>query len=396
VAAFRGGDVRDQGDEALLESFSKARFFDTSLDLSGIDLDRMMARYIPPRAYSRERLFSAMANREPVVLAGHPTPVRSPLDRLSLDDAARRIVDCIADSSEEATYTVTMRASGRKVQLRPCEIVELWNQKTDVFGITDLYIRQTFMEELIDPAGLSKFNLLLSASHAARKQEMFSLVVSSEGMVTDSHSDDPDSNNFCLMGKKLWICWDTYSGVAAGLQDVERMLLTTIPQFDMKVWLSLSSARWCIVGPNDTLFLPANFTHKVITLEHYLGVGGFYVSLPNCLSLIGDWIYRGPLWSKLDKKSVKATLIGDISLAIQRTISRIRDCSSASREALGYDFLELSARKLIRRLPRNQMAMLWSDPRFRNIAETIDAPWPLSNELPVSFQLKSGPSWQCH
>lgn len=384
--------MRDEGQEVLRESLSKARSFDASIDLSRIDIDRMMARYVPPRAYSRERLFKAMADREPVVLAGHPSPVRPPLDVLSLRDAARCIVDRIADSSDEATYTVTMRAEGRRVQLRPCEIADLFHKRTDVFGISDLYIRNTFMEDLIDPAGLSTFNLLLKASHDARRQEMFSFVISAEGMITDSHSDDPDSSNFCLDGRKLWIFWETYSGLAAGLQDAERLLLTKIPRFDIKVWLSLPSARWCIVGPNDTLFLPANLTHKVITLEHYVGVGSFYVSLPNCLSLIADWIYRGPLWSKLDKKSRNAMLIGDISLAVQKAILRLRDCSSAVGEALGYDFLNLSAQNLIRCMPRSQMAMLWSDPRFRNIAETVAAPWPLSNDLPVAFQLGNNPS----
>lgn len=379
--------MRDGSQEALWESLSKARSFDASIDLSRIDFDHMMGRYVPPRAYSRERLFKAMADREPAVLAGHPSPVRSPLDALGLRAAARGIVKRMAESSDEATYSVTMRADGRRVQLRPREIAEFWHKQTEVFGISDLYIRNTFMEELIDPSGLSHFNLLLKASHLARSQEMFSFVISAEGMVTDSHSDDPDSSNFCLEGRKLWIFWDTYAGLAAGLQDAERLLLTTIPRFDIKVWLSMPSARWCIVGPNDTLFLPANFTHKVITLENYVGVGGFYVSLPNCLSLIADWIYRGPLWSKLDKKSSKAMLIGDISSAVQKTILRLRDCSPAVGQALGYGFLNLSAQNVIRRLPRSQMAMVWSDPRFRNIAENIAAPWPLSNDLPLAFQL---------
>lgn len=379
--------MSDEGQEALWESLSKARSFDPSIDLSRSDIDRMIALYVRPRAYSRDCLFKAMADREPVVLAGYPSPVRSPLDVLSLREAARCIINCIADSSDEATYTVTMHDDGRRVQLRPCEIAELWRRKTDVFGITDLYIRNTFMEELIDPKGLSNFNLLLKASRGASSQEQFSFVISAEGMITNSHSDDPDSSNFCLEGRKLWIFWDTYTGLAAGLQDAERLLLTTIPRFDINVWLSMPSARWCIVGPNDTLFLPANFTHKVITLENYVGVGGFYVSLPNCLSLIADWIYRGPLWSKLDKKSRNAMLIGDISLAVQETILRLRDCSPAVSGALGYDFLNLSARNVIQRMPRSQMAMLWSDPRFRNIAETVAAPWPLSNDLPVAFQL---------
>ncbi|RUX69950.1 hypothetical protein EN925_05635 [Mesorhizobium sp. M7A.F.Ca.US.006.04.2.1] len=387
AAAFRGINVWDGNQEALWESVSKAGSFDPSIDLSRIDYDRMMARYVPPQEYSRERLFEAMANREPAVLVGHPSPVRSPLDVLGLRDAAHCIVKRMAESSDEATYSVVMRAEGRRVQLRPCEIAELWQKQTEVFGISDLYIRNTFMEELIDPSRLSSFNLLLKASDKARSQEMFSFVISAEGMVTDSHSDDPDSSNFCLEGRKLWIFWDTYAGLAAGLQDVERLLLTTSPQFDMKVWLSMPSARWCIVGPNDTLFLPANFTHKVITLEHYVGVGGFYVSLPNCLSLIADWIYRGPLWSKLDRKSSKAMLIGDIALAVQKTILRLRDCDLAIGQALGYDFLELAAQNVIRRLPQSQMAMLWSDPRFRNIADNIAAPWPFSNNVPLAFQL---------
>ena len=123
------------------------------------------------------------------------------------------------------------------------------------------------MEEVIAPEVLSAFNLLTRSSPGARRQEMFSFVISSRGHLTDSHSDAPDSSNFCFTGRKLWLAWDTYEGAGYGLQDVERTPVKGRARFDMRSWLSLRSARWFLVNPGETLFLPASMTHKVITLE---------------------------------------------------------------------------------------------------------------------------------
>jgi len=102
------------------------------------------------------------------------------------------------------------------------------------------------------------------------------LVISSQGNVTDSHSDDPDGSNHCFVGRKLWLAWDTFEGRAAGLQDCSRDLVRERARFDLATFAALPSACWWTVGAGETLFLPGRLTHRVITLEPYIGIGSFY------------------------------------------------------------------------------------------------------------------------
>ena len=208
---------------------------------------------------------------------------------------------------------------------------------------------------------------------------MFSFVISSRGYVTDSHSDAPDSSNFCFVGKKLWFSWDTYEGIGAGLQDVERMAVAGRARFDIESWLSLRSARWFLVGPNETLFLPSHLTHKVITIEPYVGVGSFFIALPNCLRMLSHWISKGPLWSKRDSTGHSDALIGEIAHSVRDTVIKLRDAPQIERLKWGYDYLEPSAKYFTMSCPVATFRTLWLDPRFRCVAEIIPAPWPLLN-----------------
>jgi hypothetical protein len=232
------------------------------------------------------------------------------------------------------------------------------------------------MEDVIAPEVLSGFNLLPHSSVGASKQEMFSFVISSRGHVTDSHSDAPDSSNFCFVGKKLWLAWDTYEGMRHGLQDVERVPVYRKARFDMEEWLSLRSARWFLVNPGETLFLPAHLTHKVVTLEAYIGLGGFFVALPNSLRLLSHWIARGPLWSKRDSTGDRDNLLGEIAQSVRDSVLYLRGASLKERQQWGYDYLERSAEYFIKTCPIARFRTLWADPRFRCVADTIHVPWP--------------------
>ena len=69
--------------------------------------------------------------------------------------------------------------------------------------------------------------------------------------------------------------WDTQEGRKAGLEDVERDIVYGRAAFDLPTFCKLDSARWLTVGPEETLFLPGRFTHRVVTVERYLGFGSF-------------------------------------------------------------------------------------------------------------------------
>ena len=236
------------------------------------------------------------------------------------------------------------------------------------------------MEQVIAPEVLSGFNLLPRSSPDARRQEMFSFVISSRGHLTDSHSDAPDSSNFCFAGRKLWLAWDTYEGARYGLQDVERVPVRGRARFDMQSWLSLRSARWLLVNPGETLFLPASMTHKVVTLESFIGVGGFFLALPNCLRLLSHWIVRAPLWSKRDLTGAHDNLVGDRRLH-SRSAARLRRASARERRQWGHDHLASSAATFIATCPAGQLRSLSSDPRFPALS-----PRPFRQPGPCPFR----------
>jgi hypothetical protein len=317
-----------------------------------------------------------MYSGEPAVVKGFPKPLRPPFRELRPAEAGYAVIDWLARRRSRERHRIRTGPTGACRRLTLSEIASKWQAGETPFGVTDLHIRGTMMEEVIAPEVLSRFNLLTRSSPGARRQEMFSFVISSRGHLTDSHSDAPDSSNFCLTGRKLWLAWDTYEGARCNLEDVERVSVSGRARFDMQSWLSLRSARWLLVNPGETLFLPATMTHKVITLDSYVGVGGFFLALPNCLRLLAHWILRAPLWSKRDLTGEHDYLVGDIAETVRDLLMQLRRASMRERRQWGHDFLESSAVAFIKTRPIGQLRSLWSDPRFRRVADVIPAPWP--------------------
>jgi hypothetical protein len=181
----------------------------------------------------------------------------------------------------------------------------------------------------IDCSRLGDFNLLAGARGAVGAQEMLTIVVSSAGAFTDSHSDDPDGSNHCFVGKKLWLVWDTLEGLSRGLEDVERCTLTSRASFSISKFLSIPGSRWFTVEPGQTLFLPGHLTHKVITLEPYLGVGSFFVMLPSYLHTLLRWSRHSPLSAQTLPSHRVFELIDKIT---RRVIHKLRLLAHASQE----------------------------------------------------------------
>jgi hypothetical protein len=363
--------------ENLWTTLQEGGLYDTTLKISYGSFPRMLRQYVPPTPFARQTLFERMLAGEPGVYTGFPTPSRGPISRLPPHEAGPAIINWLNRQRSREKHRIYTGPVGVRRELTLQQIAKKWQLNRTKFGVTDLHIRNTNMEEIINLDELSAFNILCHSSFRARAQEMFSFVISSRGYVTDSHSDAPDSSNFCFVGKKLWLSWDTYEGIGAGLQDVERMAVAGRARFDIESWLSLRSARWFLVRPNETLFLPSHLTHKVITIEPYVGVGSFFIALPNCLRMLSHWISKGPLWSKRDSTGYSDALIGEIAHSVQDTVMKLRDASQIDRLTWGYDYLEPSAKHFIMSCPVATFRTLWLDPRFRGVAETIHAPWPL-------------------
>jgi len=364
--------------EDLWPALQTATRFDQTLRIDRRLFDRMLEHYVAPVPYRRATFFHRMSAAEPTVVKGFAKPLRAPFDKLPPAQAGHALIDWLARRRNRRRHRVRTGTAGVCRMLTLSEIASKWQAGRTRFGVTDLHIRGTVMAQVIAPEVLSRFNLLPRSSPGARRQEMFSFVISSRGHLTDSHSDAPDSSNYCFAGRKLWLAWDTYEGARYGLQDVERVPVNGRARFDMQSWLSLRSARWLLVNPGETLFLPANMTHKVITLESYIGVGGFFLALPNCLRLLSHWIVRAPLWSKRDLTGEHDNLVGEIADSVRDLLMELRQAPARERRQWGYDHLESSAAAFIETCPTGQLRSLWSDPRFRCVADAIPAPWPRS------------------
>lgn len=214
--------------------------------------------------------------------------------------------------------------------------------------VTDFHFRETRLEHAVDLRSLSEFNLLAHGGGSMAVQEMMTLVMSSQGAFTDSHSDDPDGSNHCVCGRKLWLVWDTQEGRKAGLEDVERDIVYGRAAFDLSAFCRLQSSRWLTVGPGETLFLPGRFTHRVITLERYLGFGSFFVSFPNLLQTITRWSILPPLWTVQRGNDHLVDTI--LAFAIGR-LRELLAASSSARDAWGLNHLRLGVRRWFRLTP---------------------------------------------
>lgn len=252
-----------------------------------------------------------MARGDPVVFDDLVVPFRR--SGLANDPAA--IAECFARALGRATRVpVRVGPSQRCRWLSVPELIRRWNSRRGVVNVTDLHIRGTPLTRLIDVAPLSDFNLLAGTRRRTiRELEILTLVISSSGGLTDSHTDDSDGSNHCFAGRKLWLIWDSATGMARGLEDVERCDVYDRAAFDIETFLSLPTARWFILAKGQTLFLPGDYAHKVITLDHYLGVGSFFVMLSNYLRTLVRWKRLAPLWSLSDSGRARGGLLDDVT-----------------------------------------------------------------------------------
>jgi hypothetical protein len=264
---------------------------------------------------------------------------------------------------------VQIGPSHRETRLEVREILRRWSGKRAIVGVTDLHIRNTRAEKAIDTHVLSHFNMLIRGSAELANQEMMTLVIASPGNVTDSHSDDPDGTNHCFFGKKLWLAWDTFEGLAAGLQDVERCAVYGSARFHMSRFLSLNSSRWFVVSSGDTLFLPGHLTHKVFTLEPYLGVGSFYISLPSSLATLTRWLWHRPLWAINDATNERAGLVDDAARTSLRIARCARNGSDRCRERWGFRYLPEAFAVWRKRVPTEVRRSVLTHPSVRSLID---------------------------
>lgn len=294
-------------------------------------------RQVPVVRYSRDRLFTSMVNGSPVIFNDFRVPLRGKRFR---DNKAELADACARLFPEGERVRVRAGPSHQRSYLLTPDLIRRWNGKRAVVNITDLRVRNTPLTKLIDTAPLSAFNLLPRSRRAdIQSLELLTLVISAAKGFSDSHTDDLDGSNHCFFGRKLWLVWDELSGLANGLEDVERCTVYDRAAFDMDVFLSLPSARWFVISEGQTLFLPANYAHKVVTLEHYLGIGSFFVMLPDYLRTLIYWQQLPPTWSITSPRYQRKCRVETVTDAVTNRVRSLMKAPAGLRRSWGLDHL---------------------------------------------------------
>ena len=299
--------------------WEQASSIDRTVSVKITDLDGLIKKRVNPQSYSRARLFSAMARGRICLFSDFSVPVLTQSVTNKLDYLLSGI-----ETSFHSNRNVTVQAGPRSrlSRVSVTQLMDRWKRSRAIVSVTDLHFRGTRFEKLVDISPLSDFNVLCSdpkfRTELMEQIEMMTLVISSKGNITDNHTDDCDGSNHCFVGKKLWLAWDRMEGRARGFQDVDRDGIVDTAAFDMKEFILMPSSRWFTVNDGETLFLPGSFTHKVITLEPYIGLGSFHVALPSYIRCLQRWI----LYDTLDVGPKK--LLEKINDAVIRRIQRLQ------------------------------------------------------------------------
>ena len=350
--------------------FCEAARFDHTISPGRTTESNLTGRRLQPIGFNRVTLFENMSRGKVSVFKDFPSPLRTKNLRDSInktDIVLNSLLECDID---QKIRVKTGRAKTEKY-LSIEQLVEKWRLSRAIINVTDFHFRNTRIERTIDPKRLSQFNLYPACGDAAADLEMMTLVMSTVGGFSDSHSDDSDGSNHCFVGKKLWLAWDTYEGLKAGLQDVDRVDVYSQCKFNMKTWLSLKSAQWFTVEDGQTLFMPGHLTHKVVTLKPYLGVGSFYLALPNFLRTISRWLARGANWELLEADGFRNDLYPDVFNSVTRKILSIRKASTAYQERWGYDFLPKARKQWHKEFARDRRTKFMRDPALPETSNQI-------------------------
>jgi len=257
--------------------FDEAIVIDEKMTVAPEDWSRMLKKRIKAVKYDSDIWFRNMADEVPSLFHTFPVPAVgvSTFSKAKLNTSVEKVVKALQGWRSQEKFRVRTGPRGTLKYLTVKELMKLWCGPRAIVSTTDLHIRETPMEKVIDVNALSEFNLLPHMHEDTSSLEMMSLIIGSAGAKTDSHSDDLDISNYCFCGAKLWLAWDTHEGLANGLDDRDRVPIGEHARFDMKTFLSLKSSRWVLVDDGNILYLPGNMAHRVVTLRDYIGVGAW-------------------------------------------------------------------------------------------------------------------------
>lgn len=346
-----------------IHEFEKASRFDKTIVLKEKFKKRLADTYIEPQSYSRSVLYNNMAQGHTTVFTDYPMQLAQKYDETTQEALIRNLKEGLP--KKERIY-IRAGESRTKYKVTINDTIERWLRGRSRFGVTDLHFRGTNFYNKVDAEAISYFNLLCHCPESVSFLEMLTLVISSEGIFSDSHSDDGDGSNHCFVGKKLWLAWDRNEGRKRGLQDCTVDPVYDQAKFDMETFLSLKSAHWFIISDNRTLFMPGNFTHKVITLEPYIGYGSFYVTIPGYANTLKRWILH-------ETGDVKGNFLEEMNQHSFRKMKQIAKGSSETRDKWGLNYLGHALRNWDKDLTTTQSKYLASHKTYGDFLNFVKA-----------------------
>lgn len=314
----------------MMALWHEAAAIDHTLHVAERDLPSLRRKRVRPIPYSRSQMFERMGRGEVSLFSN----LRVPVANGRHTDLRVTLIEGIRDGFPKSrTARIQKGRSSQRCRMKVPEVMRRWEGGRAILSVTDLHFRKTKFAKIVDTSSLSDFNILCNdpefGSEFIDMIEMMTLVISSAGNLTDNHADDCDGTNHCFVGRKLWLAWDRIEGKSAGFQDVDRDQVFDHAAFDMRAFLSMPSARWFTVEPRQTLFLPGSLAHKVITLEHYIGLGSFHVALPSYLRCLERWIIQDT------HDIIPKDLLGKIHKAVLRKLGEIQQSHGRKKEKWG-------------------------------------------------------------
>jgi hypothetical protein len=351
-------------DDDIREIWEAGARADSSIQFSDRHIAPLRTKRVLPEPYSRARLFEKMMLGEPVLFTGFVLPIATRNGENKSEAVAEMIRNGFPKDAKAHIQRGPSRIKGR---MRVPEVMRRWSGRRALISTIDLHFRGTPLSTQMALETLSDFNVLITGSEAMAEQEMMTVVIGAGGNVTSSHTDDPDGSNHCFTGRKLWMTWESFEGSAKGIQDDSRDDCDGKPRFDLDDFLTVDSARWWTITEGHTLFLPGKMTHRVITLEHYLGIGSFYLGLPGCIQNIARWHEHEPIW--LSRNPEYTFLLGEITRAVTSRIRMLRHATDADRERWGIAYVRETVARWEREEREERRRELLANADFAELVE---------------------------
>jgi len=344
------------------EIFAKAAEYDRYVRPDKRDLEKLAQIELQPEKYSRDKLFQHMMKAETSLFSDFPVYVKP-----ELQQRGKELVGLVTTGFNSQARARTQNGPSRTRKFaRVPELMAKWKRDRAIVSVTDLHFRETKFEKRVEADALSDFNIYCFNQTLIEYLEMMTMVISSSGNVTESHTDDSDGSNHCFTGQKLWLTWDRIEGQECGLQDVTFDYVSGNAKFSIKNFLKVPSAQWFVVSANRTLFLPGNLTHRVITLEKYIGIGSFHVALPSYIRSLRRWILTG-------STDVTPDLLELINKEVIAHLDRLRKGPQALKKTYGLSYIKPSIEYWMRNEDARKREVMLQNKLVKEFMVAVDA-----------------------